>query len=451
MSGAELAFGLYGRRAGLISRDRGRTTLRYDADYVAQENATPLSLSMPVSDTEYQRRYVEAYLKGLLPDRTDVQERWAREFGVRPGDTLGLIAAIGRDTAGAAIFAPPDELDGAMRSSGDVEPVTEPEIATRLRNLRTDPAAWHDLGEHWSLAGAQGKLALVRTADGWGYPSGSAPSTHIVKPGIVQLPAQALAEHVSMRTLALVGLEVATTAYREFEDQPAIVVERYDRRRRPDGKLVRVHQEDLVQTFGLVPQRKYEADGGPGVQQIAARLRDVTRDSSAERFVTAVVANYLVGAPDAHAKNYALLLVGRQARLAPLYDVSTGLLADGAGRLMFGSAAQSIGGEKRFGEVEERHWRRFATATGTDVGWVLDTVGSLAEAIPDAMSDAIAELPVSAAGRTAMLREIQPRITALARQTLWGLHHRRHEGRVTDLWFDSLHEPAAEGERRWGE
>src|SRR5690606_33069374 len=115
--------------------------------------------------------------QGTPARRTDVQERWAREFGVRPGDTLGLIAAIGRDTAGAATFAPPDELDGAMRSSGDVEPVTEPEIATRLRNLRTDPAAWHDLGEHWSLAGAQGKIALVRTADGWGYPRGSAPST----------------------------------------------------------------------------------------------------------------------------------------------------------------------------------------------------------------------------------------------------------------------------------
>ncbi len=48
-------------------------------------------------------------------------------------------------------------------------------------------------------------------------------------------------------------------------------------------------------------------------------------------------------------------------RFAPLYDVSTGLIPDTAGRLRYRSVAQSIGGEKRFGgEVEAKHWVAFA-------------------------------------------------------------------------------------------
>jgi serine/threonine-protein kinase HipA len=47
----------------------------------------------------------------------------------------------------------------------------------------------------------------------------------------------------------------------------------------------------------------------------------VADGGSLERFGKAVIVNYLLLAPDAHAKNYSLLLVGSLVRLAPLYDV----------------------------------------------------------------------------------------------------------------------------------
>lgn len=454
MSTVELAFGIYGRRAGLIRRDGGSTILTYDTEYVRDvPNPTPLSLSMPVSGEEYKRRYVEAFLKGLLPDNEDVRERWARTYGVKPGDTLGLVGAIGRDCAGGAVFAHPDDLEDAMHAPGVVVPIAEREIADRLRTLRTDDSAWHVEDEHWSLAGGQGKLALARSEQTWGLPRGSAPSTHIIKPGITRLKAQAMAEHISMRALDIVGLDVARTEYREFEGQPAVVVERYDRRSRRDGRISRVHQEDMVQTFGLVPSKKYEADQGPGVKKMADRLRLVTRDDSVERFVLGVIANYLLGAPDGHAKNYSLLLVGRQAQLAPLYDISTGLIADGSGRLAYTTVAQSIGGEKRFGEVEERHWTRFAAAASVDADYVLTAVRDLAQRIPDAVHAAISELPTTAVGRDSLLGDVLPRIAALDVQTLAGLKNRRHQGRVTTTWFDSLQpagrSSAREADRKW--
>lgn len=228
----KLAFALYGRVAGTIERDGGAVTLRYAPDYLDLPDPTPLSLSMPVSTTTYRSRPVEAYLRGLLPDHEEVRDRWARKAGVRPGDTLGLIAHVGMDVSGGAIFAPADEITDALARPGTLEPAADSDIAERLRRVRQDDAAWHadEDAEHWSLAGAQSKFTLARSEAGWAFAEGGAPSTHIVKPGIDRIRAQALSEHVSMRALAIAGLPVAETQYLTFEDQDAIVVTRFDRR-----------------------------------------------------------------------------------------------------------------------------------------------------------------------------------------------------------------------------
>lgn len=270
-----LAFALYGQVAGVIERTSGRTSLEYLPEYLDRRSRTPLSLSMPVSSATYTNRPVEAYLKGLLPDHAEVRERWARKAGVRSGNVLGLVAHVGLDVSGGAIFAPEDEIEDAVKRPGTLEPATEGAIAERLRRVRQDDAAWQDdeEEEHWSLAGAQSKFTLVRTDDGWAFAEGSAPSTHIVKPGIGKIRAQALSEHVSMRALAIAGLEVAETQYLTFEDQDAIVVRRFDRRTNAAGTTVRIHQEDMIQTFAMDPSHKYEADGGPGFVRLrGARL-----------------------------------------------------------------------------------------------------------------------------------------------------------------------------------
>ena len=44
---------------------------------------------------------------------------------------------------------------------------------------------------------------------------------------------------------------------------------------------------------------------------------------SVEMFCRALAYNWVIYGPDAHAKNYSLLLSGRVVRLAPLYDISS--------------------------------------------------------------------------------------------------------------------------------
>lgn len=448
-----VAFALYGQVAGVIERTSARTSLRYLPEYIARPDATPLSVSMPVADVTYASRQVEAYLKGLLPDDEEVRDRWARRAGVRPGDTLGLLASIGLDVSGGAMLAPEDQIQDALTRPGHVVPASEADIAGHLRRLRQDAAAWRDdeEDEHWSLAGAQSKFTLARVGDGWGFAKGAAASTHIIKPGIGRIRAQAMTEHVTMRALSIAGLDTASTQLLTFEDQPAVVVERFDRLRTGSGHTIRVHQEDLVQAFALDPKRKYEADGGPGAGKVADLLRSVAAAEDVERFVRAVIANQVIGAPDAHSKNYGLLLAGRSVALAPLYDVATGLVPDGAGRLRYTKGAMSIGGERRFGDVERTHWERFGRVVGLRPEQVVSWVDELTTTLPAAFERAAQE--VDGPDAEFIAAQVVPAVAAVAAQTAAGLSAtRRSGGRLVTPFMATLGQPrAAAGVRRGGE
>ena len=427
-----LAVGLYGRRIGNLERDAGRLTFKYSDEYASGQNLTPLSLSMPVGETTYRNRPIEAYLRGLMPDHKDVRERWARRYGVKDRDSFGLIAAIGTDCAGAAIFAPEDEFDHAMSGQGGLEPLDEGDIAARLRSLRADDSNWQEEDEHWSLAGGQGKFALTRTDGSWSRPTGPTPSTHIVKPGIASIGAQALSEHICLTTYANIGMSTAKTEYVEFEDQPAIVVERYDRRIGPSGAVTRIHQEDMCQVFAIGPSKKYQTDGGPDVRRISERLLEVADEESNRRFARAVIVNYLIGAPDAHAKNYSIMLIGNSSTLAPVYDIVSGLIPGADGALRYPKVAMSIGGEMRIGEVEGKNWARFATACGLDEDDIRSMVHEAARDIPDAMNDAMSTVP-RAAGIEMLRQELLPRVARLCEVTVAAMNEsRRTNGRVTE-------------------
>src|SRR3546814_12136637 len=81
-----------------------------------------------------------------------------------------------------------------------------------------------------------------------------------------------LNEHLCLRACQRLGLRAANTEVGVFDEERAIVVERYDRmiQRRT---WRRVHQEDMCQALGLHPSQKYQSDGGPSQDKIADLLR----------------------------------------------------------------------------------------------------------------------------------------------------------------------------------
>lgn len=399
----ELVVVLAGVIAGVLHRSRGAITFAYDSEYLDDFDATPLSTAIPIDRRFHSGEHVAAWIDGLLPDNERVRFLWGREFGVdehSPFDLLGT--KVGRDCAGAVQFCRPEELDDLMARGGARYPVTEDDIAARLRELAEDSARWHRqgaLGGRFSLGGAQAKFALHQDQRGqWWQPEGDAATTHIFKPSIQGLGDQALVEHLTTETARCLGLSVARTQIAEFDGRQAIVVERCDRRRAA-GVVERIHQEDFCQALGMRPQLKYQQGGGPSPVQIADHLWEWSTDPDGDvvRFAEAVLYNWLIVGPDAHAKNYSILLRGDEVTLTPLYDVCSFLpwLADGQ-TVDAEPLSMSVGEGFTVGDADSAHvWEGAAVRMDLGPDELVSRAVEMAEGLEDAVAAAVGGLPAA--------------------------------------------------------
>jgi serine/threonine-protein kinase HipA len=380
-----------GIEIGHVTRDgRGRLTFAYAENWQRAQGAYPLSLSMPLAAAVHGHKAVETFLWGLLPDNTAVLDRWARRFQVSARNPFALISHVGEDCAGAIQFVRPERLDDVFgQGPPEIDWLDEAGVAERLRALRADHAAWRiprDTGQ-FSLAGAQPKTALLYENGRWGVPSGRIPTTHILKPPTGEFDGHAENEHICMHLASVLGLVTANSQVKRFEDQVAIVIERYDRQRTEAG-LVRVHQEDVCQVLIIPPTMKYENEGGPGARAVVELIRTFSGrpEEDVWRFVDALVFNWLIGGTDAHAKNYSMLIgEGGRARLAPLYDIAS-ILPYGFD-LQKVRSAMKIGGEYRMRDIGPRQWRKQAKDLRLDAEVLMPRIRDLARKIPDALAD----------------------------------------------------------------
>ncbi len=317
----ELFVYLNDTRIGSLNRLKGgKLRFAYGHDY---EAGIPLSYSMPVAGRIHEDAKVRPFLWNLLPDNTRLLAAWGRQYQVDPGSAFALLKEIGDDCAGAVRFVNPERTDDAQR--GGLAPISEPEIGKRLSQLESDPAAARSLTDEgrFSLAGAQAKIALRLDGDSWYIPWGREPTTHILKPPRSDFAGHAENEHFCLKLASALGLRGAQTSVQSFAGNKAIVVKRFDRMLH-QGKLYRVHQEDMCQALAVGPANKYESDGGPGVtemMQIASGSSRRLEDRDA--LMQAVVFNYLILGTDAHAKNYSILHTREGFILAPLYDIAS--------------------------------------------------------------------------------------------------------------------------------
>lgn len=328
---SELVVLVGGEIAGTLTRVRGKHAFEYTETYRSAPGATPLSVSMPKQVRSHSDAVVTPWLWGLLPDNEAVLARWAREFQASATSPFSLLSTpVGHDCPGAIQFAAAEQVERLRGRGGRVAWLSDRDVAQRLRDLKADATAWlggSSTGQ-FSLAGAQPKTALLYQDGRWGEPSGRSATTHILKPAVAGLDDHDLNEHLCLAAAARAGLTAARSWVGRFDDETAVVVERYDRRR-ADRRVERVHQEDLCQALGLPPALKYQNEGGPGPRSIAGLFRRImpprAADDAVIRFLDALIWNWLIAGTDAHAKNYSLLLAGEDVRLAPLYDIASAL------------------------------------------------------------------------------------------------------------------------------
>jgi serine/threonine-protein kinase HipA len=371
---------LAGQVVGRVSLASGTLRFTYDDAWRTSPGAYPLSLSMPLTAATHPHGPVSAYLWGLLPDNQGVLDRWARRFQVSARSPFALLGHVGEECAGAVQFVLPDRVESLLAEAPRrTRWLDESELARRLRELRADPAASRrptDTGQ-FSLAGAQPKTALLFEGGRWGVPSGRVPTTHILKPPGQDLAGHAENEHFCLTLARALGLPTATSEVRRFEDEIAIVIERYDRLRAPGKRILRVHQEDLCQSLAVPPTSKYQSEGGPSPGQVAGLLRACSTEPArdVETFLDALAFNWLIAGTDGHAKNYSLLLApGPQVRLAPLYDLASALPYS----RHHPKLAMKLGGSYLLRDITGSEWRKAAVELQMPVAATLERVAAQA-------------------------------------------------------------------------
>lgn len=315
-----LAVWMYGERIGDLSLERERLAFAYTAEIATSRGGSPvLSVGMPARPRPYRGGPVRAFFDGLLPEG-EARRMIAYDLGLADDDVFALLAALGRDCAGALVIAP---AGASPPSAGAPESIDDVGIAERLRRLHVEPLGV-DERVRLSLAGVQEKLLLVRADDRWCLPVDGAPSTHILKRQHALLPDTVANEGFCMRLAAHAGLPVAAVFTASFDGVDVLCVERYDRVEEPaSGGVIRVHQEDICQALGLPPQRKYEEAGGPTLRDAALLLGRWSVDPGArDHLLDLTVLNVAIGNADAHGKNLSLLhLPSGRVELAPAYDL----------------------------------------------------------------------------------------------------------------------------------
>lgn len=288
--------------------------------------AVPLSLSLPLTESLHEGARLFDFLDNLLPDSPAVRDRWAIEAGLERPEVFDLLEHYGADVAGAAEFYP---TGTTPRRSRLLEPLNDSDIAARIRLIRGDQTAWLDstldVGK-FSLGGAQAKFALTRRDRGWWLARDAEPTTHIFKPHLHDLEDGSLVEFVTMTIAAALRHDVARVDVGVFDGESSLIVRRFDRMLN-DGRLMRIHQEDLCQAMGLPRLRKYESHGGPSFRS-TLRFFDDQLDpdlaaTSKRHYLRGLLFSWLMLNTDAHAKNLSMHILPGRIELAPHYDLNS--------------------------------------------------------------------------------------------------------------------------------
>lgn len=308
-----------------------RATRQVDFHPAEASRDRAVSVSLPVNEPPETPWAAFNFLDNLLPENATIRARIARQHGVDPNDSFGLIGAIGRECAGALVLVPSGEE--RREDAGSYRALTDPEFERWLELRDSQPLMSDDTGRvRLSLAGTQPKAALYFDEDGCPHvPQDGAATTDIIKPAIRR--ARPNTVHVEWYCMELARALLGNERVARVEPwRRCLRVHRFDRIRR-DGRVRRLHQEDLCQALGLAVGSKYEAPSRTSnlEESLLARCtRLFDRLGSEGKMVPALekqalfrslLVNGLLMNADAHLKNYALLYVDGGVRVAPMYDV----------------------------------------------------------------------------------------------------------------------------------
>lgn len=341
-------------------------TFSYDASYLDNPTAIPLSLSLPLQAEPFYQESFRPYFEGLLAEGTP-RQALAAELQIREDDYLSLLVRCGRECIGDVLIS--DDNDAAAQKDFGYEPISHGDLIAMFRDLPESAA--ENAASRLSLAGTQNKVGLARMPahgpSGWMRPKGLAATTHILKTSTLRdLPE---VEYLCMQAARACGITVPNCELLEL-GRPVLAVERFDRFITTASgamRVERVHQEDLAQAFGITPGSKYAELPGGSVAAIAELIRRNSTQPAADlsQFAATLLLSYVIGNCDGHLKNHSIRLNPFRGHrttfsLAPAYDlVSTTYFPK-----ISKSMAMRLGGARNIDEVTPRTFVDLAKELG---------------------------------------------------------------------------------------
>jgi serine/threonine-protein kinase HipA len=405
------------RRVGTIDADKSGPGFSYDPNWIGLRGAFPISITMPLRSERIAPDVFLPWAANLLPESEQLRAL-GQLLGMARTDVIGLLSAIGGDTAGALSIGQPGRT-----ASVQWRPVGQPEDLERIIDeLPNKPFLVGDEGVSMSLAGVQTKLAVaIDEAGRVCIPINGSPSTHILKPNSPRLWGGIQNEAFCLTLAKRLNIPTPNITTGQVGKRSYLLVQRYDRTL-VGGRWRRLHQEDYCQALGKPPSAKYESNQtgipGPTLKDIFELTRRHLPPTEIVRLLDMVVFNVLACNTDAHAKNYSIMLRGSGASLAPIYDVMCGEVWESVTK----NLAQKIAGKSRGDYLMGKHWQRFARECGLNPRQVLERISTLAKSAIAEAGAAESEVVVMPAGGHPILSQTRQAVERRAQLLLGQLH-----------------------------
>ena len=361
---------------GVLQHDAATNQFAFDYAPAWADSAIafPLAPKLPLEpdvalSAEHHSRTVRSFFENLLPEGQALDDV-AAAYTISKANTIGLIAIMGQETAGALRIGRSDAPSAPHQE--EMRLVTPAELSARIIERPQLPFTIWDQKVRLSIAGYQDKIAVYQDeADQWFLVAGSRyASTHILKPEPQNphLAGLTTNEFFCMRLAKAIGLPVADVRLHHVP-QPLLSVKRFDRHAGPAG-VRRIPAIDGCQALGLATLAKYERPYGStrDVKDIrtGASLPALFRTlkHSAQPVVERlqllrwVIFQVLIGNTDAHAKNLTFFNHLGGLRIAPAYDMVSGLIY--AESPIEDTFAMAIGDAFTVGELTTYEWVNMA-------------------------------------------------------------------------------------------
>ena len=360
--------------------DTSRFSFQYDYSYIEEPDAIPLSLSLPLREEPYLNDTARPFFSNLLPEG-EVRSLVAKIKQISEHNDFKLLEAIGGECAGAVSIVPEYT---ALSTESDYIALSEQEVEDIIEENEKRPLLILKDELRLSLAGAQNKIPVYIDNGRFYLTFGIAPSSHILKTQSPYFGDTVQNEHFCMRLADIVQLTVPKSSIWKGKNHIAYIVERYDRIKAQDGIIERLHQEDLCQVLGCMPDQKYENEGGPSLAECCQILDKYSSQPILDKqaLVKWVIFNYFIGNADAHGKNLSLIRkIDGSIRLAPFYDlISTRVYPEISKKM-----SMKIGKETRFDWIMERHWQQMADQLDLKFIYLKKLLRKTAEALETVM------------------------------------------------------------------